>query len=86
VSVAIVDRNRKDAMSREQAAMRYQFIVSGSVSDDVMAALPELRSAPYPTGGTVLFGPVRDASDVSTLLARFADLGLSVVEMRPLPD
>lgn len=73
-------------MSREQATMRYEFIVNGSVSDVVMAALPELRSAPYPTGGTVLFGPVRDASDVSSLLARFSDLGLSVVEMRPLPD
>ncbi|HSF98358.1 MAG TPA: hypothetical protein VLA55_06670, partial [Ornithinibacter sp.] len=70
----------------EQATRRYQFIVGGSVSDDVMAALPELQSAPYPTGGTVLFGPVRDASDVATLLARFADLGLVVVEMRPLPD
>lgn len=73
-------------MAREQAVMRYQFIVSGSVSDDAMAALPELRAVPYPTGGTVLFGPVRDASDVSSLLARLADLGLSVVEMRPLPD
>jgi len=62
------------------------FIVSGSVSDDVMAALPELRATPYPTGGTVLFGPVRDVADISTLLARIADLGLSVVEMRPLPD
>lgn len=66
--------------------MRYEFIVHGSVSDDLMAALPELKATPYPTGGTVLFGPVRDESDVSTLLARFADLGLSVVEMRRLPD
>ena len=45
-----------------------------------------LSSTPYPTGGTVLFGPVQDEADVATLLARFADLGLSVVEMRPLPD
>jgi hypothetical protein len=56
------------------------------VSEDVMAGLPELSSTPYPTGGTVLFGPVRDESDVSSLLARFSDLGLSVVEMRRLPD
>jgi hypothetical protein len=66
--------------------MRYEFIVRGSVSDDVMADLPDLSSTPYPTGGTVLFGPVRDESDVSSLLARFSDLGLSVVEMRRLPD
>ena len=56
--------------------MRYEFIIRGSVSEDVMAALPELSSTPYPTGGTVLFGPVQDESDV----------GLSVVEMRRLPD
>ncbi len=73
-------------MMHEKALMRYQFIVSGSVSDEAMAALPELRATPYPTGGTVLFGPVRDVADISTLLARIADLGLSVVEMRPLPD
>jgi hypothetical protein len=51
-----------------------------------MSALPELSSTPYPTGGTILFGPVRDEADVSSLLARFSDLGLSVVEMRQLPD
>ena len=73
-------------MANKHDTLRYEFIVQGSVSDDLMAALPELQAAPYPTGGTVLFGPVRDASDVSTLMARFADLGLSVVEMRPLPD
>ena len=66
--------------------MRYEFNIRGSVSDDVKAALPELSSTPYPTGGTVLFGPVQDESDVSSLLARFSDLGLSVVEMRRLPD
>ncbi len=69
-----------------EGVMRYEFIIRGSVSDDVMAALPELSSTPYPTGGTVLFGPVQDESDVSSLLARFSDLGLSVVEMRRLPD
>jgi hypothetical protein len=66
--------------------MRYEFIVRGSVSDETMSALPELSSTPYPTGGTILFGPVRDEADVSSLLARFSDLGLSVVEMRQLPD
>ena len=66
--------------------MRYEFIIMGSVSDDVLAAFPELRATAYPTGGTILFGPVRDESDVSSLLARFGDLGLTVVEMRRLPD
>ena len=34
----------------------------------------------------MLYGPVRDDSDVATLLVRITSLGLSVVEMRPLPD
>jgi hypothetical protein len=66
--------------------MRYEFIVQGTVSDDALAALPELSSIPYPTGGTALFGPVRDEADVSSLLARLMDLGLSVIELRRLPD
>lgn len=66
--------------------MRYEFIVSGSVSETVEAALPELASTPYPTGGSVLFGPVQDQADVLTMLARMVDLGLCVIEMRRLPD
>ena len=66
--------------------MRYEFIVRDTLSDDAVTELPELSSTPYPTGGTALFGPVRDAADVESLLARLVDLGLSVVEMRQLPD
>jgi len=66
--------------------MRYEFIIRDSVPGDVAEELPELGATCYPTGGTSLFGPVRDEADVETLLARLADLGLSVVEMRRLPD
>jgi hypothetical protein len=66
--------------------MRYEFIVKDAVPGDVAAELPELRRNSYPTGGTSLFGPVRDEADVHTLLARLNALGLSVVEMRRLPD
>jgi hypothetical protein len=66
--------------------MRYEFIVPGQVGEDVAAFLPELTIAPYPTGGTSLFGPVIDEADVSTMLARMRDLGLSVVEVHPIPD
>ncbi len=66
--------------------MRYEFIIRGSLAQDVMAALPELSSTPSPTGETVLFGPVQDEAAVASMLARFADLGRSVVEMRRLPD
>ena len=66
--------------------MRYEFIVKDAVPGDVAVELPELNRTSYPTGGTSLFGPVRDEADVHTLLARLHALGLSVVEMRRLPD
>ena len=66
--------------------MRYEFIVRDTVPDGVGAELPELSSTGYPTGGTALFGPVRDEADVASLMARLRDLGLSVIEMRQLPD
>ena len=62
----------------------YEFHVRGSVSETVLTAFPDLTRAPGPTGGTVLVGPVTDDSDVLTILARFCDFGLSVVEMRQL--
>ena len=66
--------------------MRYEFIVEQRVQDDVASQVPELSTAAFPPGGTSLFGPVRDEADVQTLFARLRHLGLSVVEMRRLPD
>lgn len=66
--------------------MRYSFIVSGSVSQAVTTALPEMSSSAFPTGGTALFGPVKDEADALTMLALINGLGLAVVEMRRLPD
>jgi hypothetical protein len=66
--------------------MRYEFIVTGSVSEDAKAELPEMASTIYPTGGTALFGPIQDEADALTMLARISRLGLSVIEMRRLPD
>jgi hypothetical protein len=66
--------------------MRYEFIVKEAVRGEVAEELPELRGTHYPTGGTSLFGPVRDEADVETLLARLVHLKLSVVEVRRLPD
>jgi hypothetical protein len=45
-----------------------------------------LASTTFPTGGTALFGPIQDEADVFTMLARIVGLGLSVIEMRRLPD
>jgi hypothetical protein len=66
--------------------MRYEFIVTGSVPDDVAADLPEMALSSHLSRGTSVYGPVLDESDVSTLLARILHHGLSVVDVRPLPD
>ncbi len=66
--------------------MRYEFIVKGPFSEAFASELPELTSTTYPTGGTVLFGPIQDEADILTMLVRILGLGLSVVEMRRLPD
>jgi hypothetical protein len=65
----------------------HEFRVRGVLSQTVLAAFPELSRGASPTpGGTVLFGPVRDDRDVLSIVTRFGDLGLSVVELRQLPD
>ena len=66
--------------------MRYEFIVCGAVPQAAMAQLPQLTSAPYPTGGTAIFGPVIDEAEASSVLALLIALGLTVVDMRRLPD
>ena len=66
--------------------MRYEFLLSVQLSGMARAAFPELKSGPGPTGGTALWGAVDDEAHLTELLARFAHLGLTVVEMRQLPD
>ncbi|MBZ2195871.1 hypothetical protein [Occultella gossypii] len=66
--------------------MRYEFMVAGSVSETVEAAFPELTVTKSAAGGTSMYGPVDDDARVRELLERFDDLGISVVEMRRLPD
>jgi hypothetical protein len=67
--------------------VRYEFLVPVRLSETARAAFPELNTATGPTGGgTALWGPVEDEADLADFLARFANLGLTVVEMRVLPD
>jgi hypothetical protein len=68
------------------AGMRYEFLLPGRVSETVCAAFPELIARPSPTGGTAMFGPVRDSAHLHGLLDRFQTLGLTIVELRQLPD
>lgn len=66
--------------------MRYQFVVQHAVSDEMAAELPDMCVTSFPTGGTAVFGPVRDEADVWSMFARISNLGLSVVDVHPLPD
>ena len=73
-------------LGRGRTATRYEFHLPGRVSETVCAAFPELHAQPGATGGTVLFGPVEDGAHLLGLLDRFQSLGLTVVELRQLPD
>jgi hypothetical protein len=65
---------------------RYQFIVSGTPSDLVANAFPELVVAPVSDlGGMSLHGELRDQAEVRSVVARLDDLGLTLLEMRRIP-
>ncbi|WP_199701530.1 hypothetical protein [Jiangella rhizosphaerae] len=75
---------RSEAWGRTD--MRYEFLVTGRVSDTVRAAFPDFDIADGPAGGSSIFGPVRDRAALRGVLERLDALGLTVVEMRKLPD
>jgi hypothetical protein len=66
--------------------VRYEFLLPGSISELAGSAFPELTVRASPTGGTAMFGQVKDDAHLHGLLDRFQRLGLSVVELRQLPD
>ena len=75
-------------VGRVNRGMRYQFIVAERLTAETLADFPELAEATSLVGhwGTELFGPVPDRAHLYELLHRFNVLGLTVVEMRMLPD
>lgn len=66
--------------------MRYEFHISGLMSDTAIAAFPELDAIAAEGRDTTLYGPVRDHAELYGILARFQNFGLTLVEMRQLPD
>jgi len=66
--------------------MRYEFTVAARLSDNALAAFPELHVSTTPGKGTTLYGPITDRAHLDGLLARFGDLGLEIVDMHRLPD
>ncbi|MFJ3922268.1 hypothetical protein [Streptomyces sp. NPDC090022] len=65
--------------------MRYEFRITGHVSDTLSHAFPELDHKPA-SRQTQFYGTVTDEAHLYGLLGRFRDLGLHVEEMRRLPD
>lgn len=65
---------------------RYEFILDGELSDRALAAFPELSSGRHQALTTSLFGSVSDSTALRGILARIDDLGLTLLEMRRLPD
>ncbi|GAB2661784.1 hypothetical protein [Nocardia goodfellowii] len=64
---------------------KYQFVVEGALSERVLAAFPELESATR-EATTALTGTVADSTAMRGVLARLDNLGLTLLEMRRLPE
>ena len=69
-----------------EPGVRYEFLLAGRVSELAASAFPELAVVASPTGGTAMFGPVKDDAHLHGLLDRFQTFGLTIVELRQLPD
>ncbi|MEU8895817.1 hypothetical protein [Nocardia sp. NPDC048505] len=65
---------------------RYQFVVDGELSERALSAFPDLSVAPREHGTTLLHGTVADPTAMRGILARLDNLGLTLLEMRQLPD
>ena len=70
---------------RAKSPMRYEVLIAEQISPTAIAAFPELM-ARHQRSGTVLFGPVRDQAHLHGVLARIQTLGLTLLELRQLPD
>jgi hypothetical protein len=64
---------------------RYEFRVAERLSPAVTAAFPELDVA-EPWVGMVLYGPIRDRSELRAILERFELMGLTMLDVHRLPD
>ncbi|TLF77349.1 hypothetical protein [Nocardia cyriacigeorgica] len=66
--------------------IRYEFILDGELSERALAAFPELTPGRHRQGTTVLYGPLTGPTAMRAILARIDNLGLTLLEMRQLPD
>ncbi len=68
------------------APPRYQFIIDGELSERAQAAFPDLTIGRSAGGSTSMYGAVGDPTTLRSVLDRLESLGLTIVELRRLPD
>jgi hypothetical protein len=63
----------------------YRLEVRGHLGDLVSHSFPRMRIR-YKNGNTLLVGPVRDQAELTSMLQRFSDLGLSLLSVTALDE
>jgi hypothetical protein len=76
---------RRSTRPRSTAGPRYEFRIAERLTSTALAAFPELRLAD-PSAGSVLYGRMEDRSELHAILDRFLVLGMTLLEVRRLPD
>ena len=66
-------------------AMRYEFRVDGRLTDELRAALADMRVTEAPPQ-TVIDGEVLDESHLHGIIVQLQMLGVTVVSVHPVPD
>ena len=67
---------------RARRVKNYEIRIACPLSDTITAAFPEMHAVPLSPSVTMLSGPVRDQSQLHEFVARLADLGIEITEVR----
>jgi hypothetical protein len=65
---------------------RYEIRLPYALSENLAEAFPELTAIQVAPASTMLVGELRDQSDLQGVLARIADMGLDITEVRRAID
>ncbi|GAB3802574.1 hypothetical protein GCM10028798_20050 [Humibacter antri] len=61
---------------------RYEIRLPYALSERLAAAFPEMEAVQIAPATTILVGTLRDQAQLHGLLARIADMGLEILEVR----
>jgi len=64
---------------------RYEIRINCALSETIRSAFSDLRAVELSPDSTLLTGDIRDQSELHGLLARIADLGIAITEIRAQP-